>query len=138
MSVDDFEHAQRTRALRQARRTYLLRGLLCCALCGRRMEGAWNNGRANYRCHHLRATGTDLPRSVFVREDKIVPDLAALLIRFKNETTSHRSFEDADVPRDVAGQVAMCRELGLTLRYDHRLQVLAVHDDQGEIAIRLL
>ncbi|WP_205717907.1 recombinase family protein [Actinomadura soli] len=138
VSVDDFQHAQRTRALRRVHRTYLLRGLLRCALCGRRMEGAWNNGRANYRCHHLRATGTDLPRSVFVREDKIVPHLAALLIRFKAESMSPCSLGDADIPRDVAGQVAMCRELGLTLRYDHRTQSLTVRSHQGDIAIRLL
>ncbi|MUL41816.1 hypothetical protein FZ103_11620 [Streptomonospora sp. PA3] len=41
---------QTTPAVRGRPRTYLLRGLLRCGLCGRAMEGAWNNGRANYRC----------------------------------------------------------------------------------------
>jgi hypothetical protein len=47
VSVDDFERARSTRALRQARRTYLLRGLLRCELCkiaptrpGRAHEGS--------------------------------------------------------------------------------------------------
>jgi hypothetical protein len=34
------------------RRRYLLAGLLVCALCGRRMESAWSNGKAAYRCRH--------------------------------------------------------------------------------------
>jgi site-specific DNA recombinase len=64
VNADDVEQAQHTHAIREKRRTYLLRGLLICALCGRRMEGAWNNGCANYRCHRP-VTGAELPRSVF-------------------------------------------------------------------------
>jgi site-specific DNA recombinase len=48
VSVADYERAQHTRAVRTcAQRTYLLHGLLRCGFCGRRLEGAWNNGRAN-------------------------------------------------------------------------------------------
>jgi site-specific DNA recombinase len=65
VNADDFEHAQHAPAIRGTRRTYLLRGLLHCVLCGRRMEGAWNNGRANYRCQH-RVAGSELPGSVGV------------------------------------------------------------------------
>jgi site-specific DNA recombinase len=35
-----------------ATRRYLLAGLLCCGLCGRRMESAWSNGKPAYRCRH--------------------------------------------------------------------------------------
>src|ERR1039457_3210112 len=33
-------------------RRYLLAGLLACGTCGRRMESAWSNGKAAYRCRH--------------------------------------------------------------------------------------
>jgi len=33
-------------------RRYLLAGLLACGICGRRMESAWSNGKAAYRCRH--------------------------------------------------------------------------------------
>jgi Recombinase/Recombinase zinc beta ribbon domain len=41
-------------------RRYLLAGLLACGLCGRRMESAWSNGRAAYRCRHGRTSATTL------------------------------------------------------------------------------
>jgi site-specific DNA recombinase len=34
------------------KRSYLLAGLLTCGACGRRMESAWSNGKAAYRCRH--------------------------------------------------------------------------------------
>ena len=82
VSVEDFERAQHTRAAgTRVRRSYLLRGLLQCGLCGRRMQGAWNNGRANYRCHHRCGGREDWPASVSIREDAITSHLGALLIR---------------------------------------------------------
>jgi site-specific DNA recombinase len=64
------------------RRRYLLAGLLACGTCGRRMESAWSHGRPAYRCRHGRTTASapdpDGPRYAFVREDRILPHLAAL------------------------------------------------------------
>ena len=37
---------------RRASGRYLLAGLLACGTCGRRMESAWSNGKAAYRCRH--------------------------------------------------------------------------------------
>jgi site-specific DNA recombinase len=37
-------------------RRYLLAGLLACGMCGRRMESAWSNGKAAYRCRHGRTS----------------------------------------------------------------------------------
>ena len=65
---------------------FALRGLLFCALCGRRMEGAWRGdrtsgrGRTLYRCliTHNRALPDSLadhPRSLYVREDVILQPL---------------------------------------------------------------
>lgn len=37
---------------RATRRPYALRKLLTCGLCGRKMQGSWNGGRARYRCRY--------------------------------------------------------------------------------------
>jgi site-specific DNA recombinase len=62
VSEDDFVAAQDINASRgpvpqdePVLRRYLLAGLLACGLCGRRMESAWSNGKAAYRCGHLPA-----------------------------------------------------------------------------------
>lgn len=68
---------------------YGLRGVLFCAHCGRRMQGAWRTnrddnsaGRILYRCT-LRSTRSlvpqlaDHPQSLYVREDSILPHLDA-------------------------------------------------------------
>ena len=67
-----------------ATRQYLLAGLLRCGTCGRRLESAWSNGKPAYRCRHgyTRATRPDpgRPKNLYVREDMIMPRLAALAI----------------------------------------------------------
>jgi len=67
-----------------AARRYLLAGLLACGRCGRRLESAWSNGKPAYRCRHgyTSATGSspDRPANLYVREDHILPRLAALAI----------------------------------------------------------
>ena len=68
----------------QAARRYLLAGLLACGRCGRRLESAWSNGKPAYRCRHgyTSATRPDpgRPGNTYVREDQILPHLAALAI----------------------------------------------------------
>jgi hypothetical protein len=65
-------------------RRYLLAGLLACGLCGRRLESAWSNGKAAYRCRHghISASSPDSrrPRNTYVREDQILPHLAAISV----------------------------------------------------------
>ena len=64
------------------KRRYLLAGLLVCGRCGRRMESAWSNGRAAYRCRHghTSAAPPDPGRSgnAYVREDCALAQLPAL------------------------------------------------------------
>ena len=48
------------RTVTRTRHPYVLRGLLFCSDCGRRMQGNWNNGRPHYRCR--------LPAPLFVRK----------------------------------------------------------------------
>ena len=64
-----------------ATRRYLLAVLL---RCGRRLESAWSNGKPAYRCRHgyTSAAGPRPGRAknVHIREDQILPRLAALAI----------------------------------------------------------
>ncbi|MGO9781484.1 MAG: recombinase family protein [Streptosporangiaceae bacterium] len=89
VSEDDFIAAQGINAARgpvprdePVLRRYLLAGLLACGLCGRRMESAWSNGRAAYRCRHGRTSAMTpdpaRPKNTYIREDKLLPHLPAL------------------------------------------------------------
>ncbi|MGH9158137.1 MAG: recombinase family protein [Acidimicrobiales bacterium] len=74
-------------------RRYLLSGLLRCDLCGRRMQGQWNHGRAYYRCKFPDDYGIDAdrhPKSVYVKEDAVVPGLDGWLAGlFDDEHLDH-------------------------------------------------
>jgi len=67
------------RTVTRTRHPYVLRGLLFCSDCGRRMQGNWNNGRPHYRCRYpaeyARAKALAHPPTVYVREDHILPAL---------------------------------------------------------------
>ena len=88
VSEADFIAAQAATAPRgpagPAARRYLLAGLLACGRCGRRLESAWSSGRPAYRCRHGHASAATpepgRPRNAYVREDQILPHLAAVAI----------------------------------------------------------
>jgi site-specific DNA recombinase len=88
VSEADFIAAQDTAAPRgpagPAVRRYLLAGLLACGRCDRRLESAWSNGKPAYRCRHGYTGATRArpgrPGNTYVREDQIVPHLAAIAI----------------------------------------------------------
>jgi hypothetical protein len=65
-------------------RRYLLAGLLACDQCGRRRESAWSNGKPGYRCRYGHTSATrpnpGRPKNAYVREDQILPHLAAIAI----------------------------------------------------------
>ncbi|GGP97451.1 putative recombinase [Streptosporangium pseudovulgare] len=89
VSPEDFTAAQDTlagrggrRSGRRTRRTsnpYLLRGLLFCGVCERRMQGNWVNEAPYYRCRfpeeYALANRVVHPRNVYLREDVLVPRL---------------------------------------------------------------
>jgi len=55
-----------------------------CGRCGRRLESAWSNGKPAYRCRHGYTSATHLgpgrPKNTYIREDQILPHLAAMAI----------------------------------------------------------
>jgi site-specific DNA recombinase len=107
-------------------RRYLLAGLLACGVCGRRMESAWSNGRAAYRCRHGRTSAMALdpsrPRNIYVREDKLLPHLPALhlLLTSGAVRARRRSRAGADVRGTLSpGEVIRyLREHEITLTWN--------------------
>lgn len=75
-----------------ATRRYLLAGLLQCDPVRGRLESAWSNGKPAYRCRHdytsATGSGPGRPKYLNVREDQILPHLAALAIL---NGTDHRT-----------------------------------------------
>jgi DNA invertase Pin-like site-specific DNA recombinase len=69
----------RPKTLMPTERAYLLRGLMFCGLCGRRMAGAFNHGHPQYKCsfrdQYAQKAGLEHPPTVYLREDKVVPAL---------------------------------------------------------------
>ena len=123
-----------------ATRRYLLAGLLACGRCGRRLESAWSNGKPAYRCRHgyTSATGPrpDRPKNLYVREDQILPRLAALAILLAGRPgpRPQRATVQVTMPAQAAGLIDRLRADGITLIYDPATQTLRA-DIEDPIAI---
>jgi site-specific DNA recombinase len=124
VSEADFIAAQEAGAPRgpagQAARRYLLAGLLAC---GRRLESAWSNGKPAYRCRHGHpsATRPDPARSrnTYVREDQILPHLAALAILVAGGGTADDGrMVQITTPAQSADLIDQLRASGAVLTYD--------------------
>ncbi|HKT05282.1 MAG TPA: recombinase family protein [Rugosimonospora sp.] len=95
VSVEDFEAAQgvaaqhgrgrKTRERHYVKRTYILRGMLLCGLCGRRMQGQYSHDAAYYRCRYPNeyalVSHTEHPRNVYLAENDVLPVLDNWLLR---------------------------------------------------------
>jgi site-specific DNA recombinase len=85
VTESDFVVVQQVRAARATgagrKRRYLLRGLLRCGHCGRRMDAHWAHGRAGYRCRRghrsARSRSADALDNTYIREDKVLGRLSA-------------------------------------------------------------
>jgi hypothetical protein len=76
VSEEEFVAVQEVAPLRELQvHEYLLTGLLLCAHCGRRIEGARHHGSAAYRCRHGYSSATrqdGRPGNAFVRESQVL------------------------------------------------------------------
>ena len=94
--------------------------------CERRMESAWSNGKAAYRCRHGHTTasarGPQRPRNAYVREDLIVahlPALHLLLTGPAGRQRRRRTRRGIDVGYQAAGDViSYLREQQIVLIFD--------------------
>ena len=134
VSEADFIAAQDAAAPRgpagPAARRYLLAGLLACGRCGRWLESAWSNGRPAYRCRHgyTSATGPEpgRPKNTYVREDQILPHLAAMAILLNGHASGHTS--GLTTPGGTAGLIDQLRTAGIVLTYDPDTQTIRTGD----------
>ena len=136
VSEADFIAAQDATAPRgpagPATRLYLLAGLLACGTCGRRLELAWSNGKPAYRCRHgytsATSPGLDRQKNLYVREDQLLPRLAALAILHAAGSHSSRGVAQASAPVTAPAQAAdlidRLRAAGVTLIYDPATRAL--------------
>ena len=122
------------------KRRYLLAGLLICGTCERRMESAWSNGKAAYRCRHGHTTASapspQRPRNAYVREDLIVAHLPAfhlLLTGPAGRQRRRRTRRGIDVGYQAAeGVISYLREQQISLIFDPASGTL--HAGTGEAA----
>jgi site-specific DNA recombinase len=136
VSEEDFIAVQGIRADRDTgtatKRRYLLAGLLCCGICGRRLESCWVNNRAAYRCRHGHSSATTpdpaRPKNTYVREDHILARLPALLPKAEPSAGRRRRRTRHGVPvvRPVSEQdlIGGLRAHEITLIYDPRTKTL--------------
>jgi hypothetical protein len=127
VSEADFIAAQDASAPRgpagPATRRYLLAGLMACGRCGRRLESAWSNGKPAYRCRHGYTSAARpepaRPKNTYVREDQILPHLAAVAILLRgHDQALPDSTMQVTAPGEAAGLIDQLRTAGITLTYD--------------------
>jgi site-specific DNA recombinase len=130
VSEADFIAAQDTAAPRgpagPAARRYLLAGLLACGRCGRRLESAWSNSKPAYRCRHGHTSATrpepGRPPNTYVREDQIMPHLAAIAILLadpaRKAARGNRGLAQLTGPDGTAALIDQLRADGTVLTYD--------------------
>ena len=102
------------RAPRTSSVPYLLRGLLHCGICDRKMEGTTSHGAIRYRCRvaqsrALPAYLADHPKSLYVREDHVVAALDKWLPTLADPDFLTAS-QEAD-PEHDARRAALVRRL---------------------------
>ena len=130
VSEADFIAAQDATAPRgPAARRYLLAGLLACGRCGRRLESAWSNGKPAYRCRHGHTSAASpdpaRPKNVYVREDQILPHLAAIAILHAGASHTKGDLTlQITTPAQTAGLIDQFRTAGITLTYDPDTQTI--------------
>ncbi len=130
VSEADFIAAQDTAAPRgpagPAVRRYLLAGMLACGRCGRRLESAWSNSKPAYRCRHGHTSATrpepGRPPNTYVREDQIMPHLAAIAILLAvpagTPARGNRGLTQLTGPDGTAALIDQLRAGGVLLTYD--------------------
>jgi site-specific DNA recombinase len=130
VSEADFITAQDTTTPRgpagPAVRQYLLAGLIACGRCGRRLESAWSYGRPAYRCRHGYTSSAspdpDRPKNTYVREDQILPHLAAIAILLASpvgkSARGNRGLAQLTGPASTAALIDQLRAGGTVLAYD--------------------
>jgi site-specific DNA recombinase len=110
-----------------------LAGLLACGRCWRRLESAWSNGKPAYRCRHgypsAASPDPGRPKNTYVREDQILPHLAAvaILLASNHQIGGGRAAQITN-PVEAAVLIDRLRGSGRTLTYDPATRTLRTGD----------
>ena len=105
--------------------------------CGRKLESAWSNGKPAYRCRHGYTTATRpdpaRPKNTYVREDQILPHLAAIAILMRRPwqtgSGTRRSLARVTTPARAADLIDSLRTADVTLTCDPGQQTLRCNED---------
>ncbi len=97
--------------------------MLAGGRCRRRLESAWSNGKPAYRCRHGHTSATRpdpvQPKNTYVREDQILPHLAAMAILLAGDGRREGvGTVQVTIPADTAGLIDQLRASGVILTYD--------------------
>ncbi len=122
-----------------AARRYLLAGLLACWRCGRRLESAWSNGKPAYCCRHGYTSATrpghSRTRNTYIREDQVLPHLAALaILAADGSTPDDGRTVQVRIPIQSAELIDQLRASGVVLTYDPDTRTIHT-DGSGMIAV---
>ena len=142
VSEADFIAAQQLTAPRGPAGPAVRRNLLACGQSRRRLESAWSNGKPAYRCRHGYTSATrstpDRPANLYVREDQILPRLAALaILQSEGSRSPHdRKLTSAQVtaPAQAAQLIDRLRAGHVTLICDPATRTLRT-DTNNSLAV---
>jgi site-specific DNA recombinase len=122
---------------RPTTRHYLLRGLLHCGICGRKMQASTAHGTIYYRCLYpeqvAKANHIPHPRGIYLREDSVVPKLDTWLSKAfapHNLDTTVAALADASDQDDQATADAATHRTTLA-ECDRKLAQYRTLLDQG-------
>jgi site-specific DNA recombinase len=142
VSEQDFLTIQTTRAQPSpVRHSYQLTGILACAVCGRRMEGAWSHGNPAYRCRHGHTSTTTpdptTPGNTFIRERDLLARLPLLHTQLPpagrtkkpaaqaaNKTSTNTAIATQSTAPHPEEVIDYLRQRALVLTYDSRTRTL--------------
>jgi site-specific DNA recombinase len=146
VSEQDFVAVQGIRAARQSAHPdhrYQLAGLLRCGTCGRRLESCWANNRAAYRCRHGYSSASTpdpaRPRNLYIREDRILPHLAALHILMTSTEPDRRRRRarrgtGISPPASAQDLISYLRDREIILTYDPQAGTLHADIHENDTA----
>ena len=119
-----------------AKHDYLLAGILICGACGRRMESCFANSHPGYRCRHghTSASSKNPRRLAYVREDRVLEHLAAMLIRLQmsEHTDPTRRPMPEPTTSTASEAIAFLRHNAITLTYDPDTKTLTANTPERE------
>lgn len=131
---------RRSSPQRQRQYDYLLKGMITCSVCGRKLVANTVRGRLQYRCRMKdEYPGLDHPRSLSVREDELLPTIDNWL----GQLFDHRHLDDtieslANVKTDQLGAAEELAARRAIKDCDKRIanfeRALGVTDDPDTLA----